>query len=178
MKKILPILIMLLSNVMFAQHITGVDAFQSGDKIIIVYSLSDQENFGSGSRYSVVPSFSVDGGISYTVLKSISGDLKNVSAGNGKRIEWRVLNDYDAFVHPNVMFKVDIYDSVSGAADGDVRMSESVSALESGADYYRKGQECERNKRYADAIKYYRQASQRGYKQADERIRALQLHFW
>ena len=47
-----------------------------------------------------------------------------------------------------------------------------------GADYYRKGEECERNKRYADAIKYYRQASQKGYKQADERIKALQLHFW
>ncbi len=178
MKKILSILILLLSNVAVAQHVTDVDAYQLGDKIIVEYAISGPESPSSGSRYSVVPSFSVDGGRNYMVLRSISGDLSNVNVGRGKRIEWRVLEDYDSFVHPEVIFKVDIYGGGSDTADVQERKAESSSTLESGADYYRKGQECEKNKRYADAIKYYRQASQKGYKQADERIRALQLHFW
>ena len=184
MKKILSILILLLSNVAVAQHVTDVDAYQLGDKIIVEYAISGPENPSSGGRYSVVPSFSVDGGINYTALKSISGDLSNVNVGRGKRIEWRVLDEYDSFVHPEVIFKVDIYGGGSGTADVQERKAESSaidkspSTLESGEDYYRKGQECEKNKRYADAIKYYRQASQKGYKQADERIKALQLQFW
>ena len=100
MKKILSILILLLSNVAVAQHVTDVDAYQLGDKIIIEYAISGPENPSSGGRYSVVPSFSVDGGRNYTALKSISGDLMNVNVGRGKRIEWRVLDEYDSFVHP------------------------------------------------------------------------------
>ena len=121
--------------------------------------------------YSVVPSFSTDGGNRYTVLKSVSGDLNNVRAGDKRRIEWRVMEDYESFIHSSVVFKVDLKSVQS-------RSAQSVSSQSSGEEYYKKGLECEKAKKYADAIKYYREASKRGHNKAEERIKALQLHFW
>jgi len=160
MKKFLIVFALLVSNISLAQTITGVDAFQSGNEIIVEYAISASAT--SDSHFSVVPSFSTDGGRNFTVLKNISGDVENVSSGTGKKIIWRVLEEYDSFVYPNVIFKVDLVTTVSNSAE----------------EYYKKGMQCEQNKKYADAIRYYRLASEQGHKQADERIKALQLYFW
>lgn len=169
MKKILAVIALMVSHLAFGQTITGVDAYQDGNDIVIEYSISASYETASGSRFSVVPSVSTDGGKNFAVLSSVSGDLDNISAGVGKRIVWKVLKDCRSFVHTNVVFKVDI---------AGVTQVVSSSQPQSGEDYYRKGQECEKERKFADAIKYYRIASQKGYKQADTRIRELQLHFW
>ena len=166
MKRILFVLVLFLPAISFAQHIENVDAYQSGNKIIIEYSIVGNGAIASDDRFSVVPSFSTDGGNRYTVLKSVSGDLSNVLAGDRKRIEWRVTEDYESFVHSSVVFKVDL------------KSEKSESSQSQGEEYYRKGLECEKAKKYADAIRYYREASKRGHNKAEERIRALQLHFW
>lgn len=156
--------IMMLSVTAFGQTITDVDAFQDGNIIVVQYSIDGAGYSPSNGPLSVVPSFSVDGGKSFTVLKSISGDLKNLSAGRGYRIRWRVLDDYVEFVQNHVIFKVEFAGRPVASSKGDV--------------YYRRGQECEMNKKYADAITYYRLAAQNGNKKAEERIKALQLYFW
>lgn len=186
MRKVLAVLAIMLCNVSFAQYVTNVDAFQMGDKIVIEYTIVGSQDSSSDVGLSVIPSFSVDGGNSYTTLRSISGDLINVMIGSGKRIEWRVLDDYASFVHSSVIFKVDLKKTQSpGSSYAETSSSQSslsykahASSPQSGEDYYRLGYECEKNKKYADAIKNYRKASELGYKKADERIRALQLHFW
>lgn len=160
----------MVSNLSFGQVITGVDAFESGNNIVIEYNIESDGGTVSGDRFAVVPSFSTDGGKTYTELRSVSGDLENVPAGTGNRIVWRVMEDYREFVHPQVIFKVEFKTSESGDAQ--------FGGSTAGDDYFRKGIECEKEKRYADAIKYYRLASKYGNKEADARIRALQLHFW
>ncbi len=166
MKRVFLIVMAVLSaNMSYSQIVTGVDAWQEGKDIVITYSIEGADHLPNTAQLSVVPSFSVDGGRTYYSMKSVSGDLKT-APGAGKKITWNVLNDFNEFVQQNVLFKVEI----SSADDN--------SASLAGLDYYRKGLECERTKKYAEAIKYYRLASRNGYKQADERIRALQLYFW
>ena len=167
MKRVFFIIAMLWANISFAQTVTDVDAWQEGNNIVVGYSLEAPGNIPKNMQIRVLPSCSTDGGKTFYALKSVSGDL-TVSPGTGKRIIWNVLNDFDEFVENNVLFKVEIL--MMNAGNG----SESLK----GADYYRRGQECERAGKYADAIKYYRKASEKGYRQADERIKALQLHFW
>ena len=169
MRKIFALIALLVSNIALGQTISGVDAFQEGDNIVIEYSLNAPYEMAQGSRFSVVPSVSTDGGRNFTPLSRVSGDLENLASGVGKRIVWRVLEEHESFVHSNVVFKVDI---------AQVTQVVNSAQPQSGEDYYRKGQECEKAKKYAEAIKYYRIASQKGYKQADAKIQQLQLNFW
>lgn len=169
MRKIFSLIALLVSNIALGQTISGVDAFQEGDNIVIEYSLNAPYEMAQGSRFSVVPSVSTDGGRSFTTLSRVSGDLENLASGVGKRIVWKVLDEHESFVHSNVVFKVDI---------AQVTQVVNSAQPQSGEDYYRKGQECEKAKKYAEAIKYYRIASQKGYKQADAKIQQLQLNFW
>ncbi len=155
MKRLFFILAMVFANISFAQTVTDVDACQEGSKIIVTYSLSGNLQ----APVDVVASYSKDGGYTFHKLKSVTGDLK-VYPGTGKKIVWDVLNDVESFVEANVLFRVDVLAAPSGEA------------------YYKRGLECERERKYAEAIKFYRLALQNGYKQADERIKALQLHFW
>ena len=169
MRKIFALIALLVSNIALGQTISGVDAFQEGDNIVIEYSLNAPYEMAQGSRFSVVPSVSTDGGRNFTPLSRVSGDLENLASGVGKRIVWRVLEEHESFVHSNVVFKVDI---------AQVTQVVNSAQPQSGEDYYRKGQESEKAKKYAEAIKYYRIASQKGYKQADAKIQQLQLNFW
>lgn len=185
MKRILILLAFIVSNVCSGQTVTAVDAYQSGDDIIIMYSVGGT----SYKKFNVVPSFSTDGGRNYTQLKSVTGDLKNLYAGDDKVIRWKVLQDYTSFVHSSVIFKIDLklvqttssstYSSSSyNSSSSSSKTSSSSSYSAEGESYYIKGQECERNKKYSEAIKNYKLASQKGYKKADERIKELQLKFW
>lgn len=164
MMRILHIILALMaSGLSFGQTITGVDAFQSGNEIIVEYNIVGTPDLPANSLFSVIPSFSTDGGKQFTALRSITGDIKDVPARSGNRIIWRVTEDYASFVHSHVIFKVDF----AGAPAG-----------QTADEYYLKGQECEKAKKYADAIKYYRLSSQNGNKMAEKRIRELQLYFW
>lgn len=153
----------LASNLASGQTITGVDAFQSGNEIIVEYNIEGTPGLPANTLFSVIPSFSTDGGKQFTALRSISGDIKDVPARSGNRIIWRVTEDYVSFVHSNVIFKVDFA---------------GTPPRQTADEYYLKGQECEKAKKYADAIKYYRLSAQNGNKMAEKRIRELQLYFW
>lgn len=180
MKRILILFAVIVSNLSFGQAIKDVDAYQSGNEIVIMYTIDGSASLPAGRRFNVVPSFSIDGGKKYTQLKSVTGDLYNLSVGNSKIIRWKVLQDYASFVHSNVIFKVDLnaVQSTGSTYKPASSYNSPSSSSGTGEDYYRKGEECERNKKYAEAIKNYRIASQKGYKKADERIKALQLKFW
>ncbi len=165
MRSVCFIIALLLADVSFAQTVTNVDAYQDGNNIVIAYSLHGAGHLQKNAQITVLPTCSMDGGKTFFGLKSVSGDLRTFP-GPDKKIIWNVLNDVEEFVGENIVFKVEIT-----GYEGTAESSE-------GADLYRRGQECERNGKYAEAIKYYRLASRKGYKQADERIMALQLHFW
>ena len=181
MKKILAVIALMVSHMAYGQTITDVDAFQAGKDIVIEYTIEAPYGTSQSARFSVVPSVSTDGGRNFTPISRVSGDLENLASGKGKRIVWRVLEEHDQFVHSNVVFKVDIAQVTQVEPlihENPATQVVNSSQPQSGEDYYRKGQECEKAKKYAEAIKYYRIASQKGYKQADARIQQLQLNFW
>ena len=153
MRYIVIVLFLLASSVSYAQVVYDVDCYQQGKEIVITYNLEGTDN------YNIKVSYSPDGGRNYTLLKSVRGDVDFQKAGIGKQIVWNVLSDVPQLVSSNVVFKVD--------AEKDLGLSDYNYALS-----------CEIKGKYAEAMKYYKIASIKGYKQADAKIKELQLKFW
>lgn len=83
-----------------ANRVTSVNAYQSGNLIIVDYELTK----GADIELQLY----IDGVYSY-LTKNLSGDVgKNITPGK-KRIVWDVLKDYDVFNYDNVQFKVYSY---------------------------------------------------------------------
>lgn len=81
--------------------VSDVDSRQSGDKILITYSLSKKADV---SIY-----FSVNGGRTYSLVDYVSGDVgENVSPGK-KTAVWDVLSEMNE-LSGNVIFKVEAFD--------------------------------------------------------------------
>lgn len=153
MRYIAVLLFLLASSLSYAQVVYDVDCYQQGSEIVITYNLDGSDN------YNIKVSYSPDGGRNYTLLKSVSGDIDSQNAGIGKQIIWNVLSDVPQLVSNNVVFKVN--------AEKDTGQSDYNYALT-----------CERRGKYAEAMRYYKRASAKGYKKADERIKELLLKFW
>lgn len=83
-----------------SNRVTSVNAYQSGNLIIVEYELTR----GANIDFQVY----IDGNYSF-YKKSVSGDVgENITPGK-KRIVWDVLKDYDEFKYDNVQFKVYSY---------------------------------------------------------------------
>ncbi|MBN1182902.1 MAG: hypothetical protein JXB49_11485 [Bacteroidales bacterium] len=106
MKKIFTILALLIigSTVVFSQKINNVEFSQTGDKLLVTYSLSGLK---SDQLANVTLYVSTDGGKTFKgPLSYVSGDVgENVKGGNKKSIEWEALKEIPDF-GGNVVFDV------------------------------------------------------------------------
>ena len=87
-----------------AENVTNIRVRQDNQDIVITYDLN---------KKAVVQLLMASGNSDqYTPLKAISGDVgKSVSAGEGRKIVWHPLEEYEEFVADNVRFKVDAQSS-------------------------------------------------------------------
>ena len=82
--------------------VRNVDSRQDGDKVRITYTLD--------RKADISVSYSVNGGLTYHTMHSVTGDVgEKVSAGS-KTIVWDVLSDIDELKGNNIVFKVDAVD--------------------------------------------------------------------
>ena len=75
----------------FAQQFSNLHAKKEAEKVIISYDFSAGKD---GITFDVRLECSADGGKTFNVIPQfVSGDIKAVSAGTGKRISWDVLSE-------------------------------------------------------------------------------------
>lgn len=97
---ILFVFLLIQFDVNASNRVRNVNAYQSGNLIIVDYELTQ----GANIELQVY----INGQYTYS-SKSLSGDVGyNIKAGK-KRIVWDVLKDYDEFKYDNVQFKVYSY---------------------------------------------------------------------
>lgn len=85
-----------------AQQITNVQVEQDGDNVVIGYDIIDAKQ---GQKFDISLSLSADGGKTFTITPlSITGDIKQITAGQGKKIIWNVLLDNDEVIGDNFVF--------------------------------------------------------------------------
>lgn len=83
-----------------SDRVSSVNAYQSGNLIIIEYELT------KGANIHLYPYIN---GCAYDMAKSVSGDVGNNIKPGKKRIVWDVLKDCSEFKYDNVQFKVYSY---------------------------------------------------------------------
>jgi hypothetical protein len=95
-------LLLVTVKTLYSQSITGVDSYQEGQTIRIIYQLN------STVPVEVKVEYSKDGGKSFFTLKQVSGDVgKGINAGQ-KQIVWRVLEEVPELVGDGVVFRVSV----------------------------------------------------------------------
>lgn len=86
-----------------AQEIQGLTVKQLGEKINLEYSIVGEQ---LGQVFSVAPSYSIDGGKTFTSMKTLAGNVgNNVMGGKNQIIIWDVLKDLPS-LQSDVVFKV------------------------------------------------------------------------
>ena len=87
------------SSVISSDVVTDVNVKQIGENIKITYKLSEKAD--------ITAYVSVDGGISYSPITEVSGDVGVVDIKFGdKYIIWYVLRERDEFIYDKVCFKI------------------------------------------------------------------------
>lgn len=115
MRRLLQIIVLLIlaTQISYANTGTGypqnnnivrnVNSRQEGNKIIITYELTRQAD--------ITISFSEDGGRTFTLIRSITGDVgENISPGK-KSATWDVLFEVDELTGDNIVFRVNALDN-------------------------------------------------------------------
>lgn len=103
-KSVLYIFLFLSQLKLYSQSIQNVRFSQAGEKVIILYDLS--EISGGTKSYSVKVFYTLDNGRTYIPLKSVYGDAGNdINPGKDKKVIWNVLNDIDELTG-EIKFKV------------------------------------------------------------------------
>ena len=103
-KSIIYIFLVLSQLHSYSQSIQNVRFSQAGEKVIILYDLSDIS--GGVKSYSVKVFYTLDNGKTYISIKSVYGDVGNdVNPGRDKKVIWNVLNDTDE-LKGEIKFKV------------------------------------------------------------------------
>jgi len=98
------ILIISSHSILQAQQISNVRATQNSDNVSIGYDITGAK---AGQTFDIDVKCSLNGGNSFTIFPtSISGDIKGVTNGYGKQINWDVLQDRDEIVGENIVFEV------------------------------------------------------------------------
>jgi hypothetical protein len=86
------------SSVISSDVVTDVNVKQIGENIKITYKLSEKAD--------ITAYVSVDGGISYSPITEVSGDVGVDIKFGDKYIIWYVLRERDEFIYDNVCFKI------------------------------------------------------------------------
>ena len=90
----------------YAQSVRDVEMSQEGKNIIIEYTLD------ASSPQEIKLFLSKDGGRSFSApLRKVSGDVGRGVRSGRKRIEWKVLEEYDELVGDRIVFMVEIVDA-------------------------------------------------------------------
>lgn len=104
MKNILLILFTLFTIQVNSQIVGNVQSKQSGDNILITYNLSNSD---AGSKVKINAYYAVNEGFFIGPLQKVSGDVNEISSGNGeKAITWNVLEEING-LEGNVKFKIE-----------------------------------------------------------------------
>ena len=112
MLKLLLILIGLMSFfTIFAQQVTNIKVTQEGDKVVINYDTSSER---LGQTFDIKVECSNDNGKTFTITPlTLTGDLNDVSSGNGKRIVWDVLSERQELAGDQIVFQLVLSNSTS-----------------------------------------------------------------
>ena len=98
-----------------AQQVTNMLVTQEGDNVVITYDILSTQ---PGQTFNIKVECSADDGKNFDIIpKSISGDLKSVTSGIGKRIIWDVLSEREALVGDHFIFQ--LVASVNNPIDSD-----------------------------------------------------------
>ena len=95
-----------------AQQVTNMAVTQEGDNVVITYDISSDK---TGQTFDIKVECSTDNGKTFSITPlSITGDLKEVSTGNGKRIVWDVLSEGQELTGDKFVFQLALSNSNSG----------------------------------------------------------------
>jgi hypothetical protein len=87
-----------------AQQVTNIQVSQAGDKVVITYDISSSK---AGQTFDIKVECSADGGKTFSIFpKSITGDLKGITVGSGKRIVWDVLSEQQELSGDQFVFQL------------------------------------------------------------------------
>ncbi len=105
MLKFLSILIFLFSFLALdAQQVENIRVTQEGDNVVIIYDISSDK---AGQTFDIKVECSADGGNTFSIIpKTLTGDIKEVLAGNGKRIVWDVLSERQELAGDQFVFQL------------------------------------------------------------------------
>lgn len=123
MRKILFFCFLLFSSLLFANPVTNVRAMQEGNKIVLLYDISE-------SAYVADVEIRVDGASRLLPLNTLCGDIgREIMVGKDRRIEYDVLMDYvDGLKSDNISFVI-----ISGAQAVDLGLSVKWASCNVGA---------------------------------------------
>lgn len=95
-----------------AQQVINMKAIQEGDNVVITYDISSDK---VGQTFDIKVECSADSGKTFTITPlTLTGDLKEISTGNGKRIVWDVLSERQELAGDQFVFQLDMSESNSG----------------------------------------------------------------
>ena len=105
MLKFISILIALLPILaLHAQQITNIKVTQEGDSVVVTYDITSDK---PGQTFDIKVECSNDNGKTFSIKpKSLSGDLKGITAGTGKRIVWDVLSERETLSGDHFVFQL------------------------------------------------------------------------
>ncbi|MBV5313657.1 MAG: fibrobacter succinogenes major paralogous domain-containing protein [Prolixibacteraceae bacterium] len=93
-----------LTTEIIAQQITNIQVTQEGDNVVITYDLTASQ---TGQTFDVEVKCSADNGKTFSItLQSLTGDLKEITAGTAKRIVWDVLSERQELVGAQFVFQL------------------------------------------------------------------------
>jgi hypothetical protein len=89
---------------LFAQQITNIRVTQEVDNVVIIYDLTGVQ---PSETFNIEVTVSDNSGQSFLIIpKSLSGDLKDVTQGNNRKIIWNVLYDREELTGDEFVFKL------------------------------------------------------------------------
>lgn len=114
MLKFISILIALLPIIaLHAQQVTNMQVTQEADNVVITYDISSEK---SGQTFDIKVECSTDNGKTFSITPlTLTGDLKDVSAGTRKKIVWDVLSERQELAGDQFVFQlVATYSGITG----------------------------------------------------------------
>jgi len=87
-----------------AQQVTNIQVNQVGDNVVISYDIS---SYNAGQTFDIKMECSGDGGKTFsTYTEYLTGDLKGITGGIGKKIVWDVLGEMDVLSGNQFVFQL------------------------------------------------------------------------
>ena len=90
--------------IVYAQQITNIEVVQNGDNVVIYFDISSDQPL---KIFDMKVKCSTDNGKTFSILpQALSGDLKGIIEGTGKRIVWDVLSERQELAGDQFVFQL------------------------------------------------------------------------